>query len=196
MTEAWTWEHLAMTRARPIAGDPGLMGRFEDLRCAILRAKGAGATVLTDVAEMRARIAAAKSSQGVWDAKLGPGRLQDVELIAQMLALRAGSAARDVEGQIAAGVAAGLVEPDEKAALCKAAALFWQLQAAARLLTGGVLVPDDLGEGGRRFVLRETGAPDITGLQEAMGAAAAAAGRVIDRLLAASPGAVAREAQA
>jgi len=196
MTEAWTWEHLALTRARPIAGDAGLMVRVEALRGAILRAKGAGEAVLSDVAEMRARIAAAKPPQGDWDAKIGPGRLQDVELIAQMLALRAGSSARDVAGQIAAGAAAGLVDTAEQAALCDAAALFWQLQAAARLLTGGVLVPDDLGEGGRRFVLRETGAPDIAGLQAAMGAAAAAAGRVIDRILATPPGvAQAREAR-
>jgi [glutamine synthetase] adenylyltransferase / [glutamine synthetase]-adenylyl-L-tyrosine phosphorylase len=85
--EAWTWEHLALTRARPIAGDAGLAADVEAFRRALLAAKAQGAQVAQDVADMRARISGAKPPQGDWDAKIGPGRLQDVELVAQMLAL-------------------------------------------------------------------------------------------------------------
>jgi [glutamine synthetase] adenylyltransferase / [glutamine synthetase]-adenylyl-L-tyrosine phosphorylase len=133
---------------------------------------------------MRARIAAAKPPQGDWDAKIGPGRLQDVELAAQTAALLAGSPARDVAGQLAAGVAKGLFSDADEAALRDAAALFWQLQAAARLLTGGVLVPEDLGEGGRRFVLRETGQDSTDALLQAMQQAAEKAEAAVTRLLA------------
>lgn len=182
-TEAWTWEHLALTRARPVAGNMELGAEVEALRLAVLNEKSTGEAVLKDVADMRRRIAEAKAPQGDWDAKIGAGRLQDVELCAQTAALRAGSAARTVPEQIAAGVASGWLDAADEAALTRSAALFWQLQAAARLLTGGVLHPEDLGEGGRRFILRETGCADTDSLLQTMEAAAAEADAVITRLL-------------
>ena len=181
--EAWTWEHLALTRARPVAGNMELGAEVEAFRRVLLAEKSKGGSVLADVSEMRSRIAAAKAPQGDWDAKIGAGRLQDVELIAQTAALRAGSDARLVSEQIAAGVASGWFNAADEAALCRAAALFWQLQASARLLTGGVLKPEDLGEGGRRFILRETGYENIEALRQAMAEAAQEADAVVTRLL-------------
>ena len=181
--QAWTWEHLALTRARTVAGAARLAGRVEAFRVGLLADKAAGATVRGDVAQMRARIAAAKGQGGPFDAKFGPGRLMEIELAAQMLALQAGSPARSLTDQIAAGVACGLLPVAGEGALRAAQALFWQVQAAARLLMGGPLEPDRLGEGGRRLILRETGQPDMAALEQAMAAAAVAAGQVIDRLL-------------
>ena len=186
MTEAWTWEHLAMTRARVIAGPDTLAEGFETFRRDLLRAKGQGATVLADVADMRARIADAKSPQGAWDAKIGPGRLQDIELFAQAAVLRAGAAARDIAGQLAAGVADGWLDAGDARAVSEAAGLFWRLQAAARLLTGGAVDPDAFGEGGRRFLLRETGFDDMAALLAAMETAGAEADQVISRKLGAA----------
>ena len=183
-TEAWTWEHLALTRARPIAGDPDLGQRVETLRGEILAEKSTGATILADVADMRRRIAEAKPPQGQWDAKIGVGRLQDVELCAQTAALVSGSAARDVAAQIEAGVAFGWLSAADAQALSSSAALFWQLQASARLLTGGVLSPEELGEGGRRLILRETGYETIADLEQAIEQVARAAEHVVRRLLA------------
>lgn len=182
-TEAWTWEHLALTRARPIAGAADLADEVEAFRRDLLAAKSLGPGILADVADMRARIAAARPPQGDWDAKIGPGRLQDVELMAQTLALRAGAADRAPGAQIAAGVAAGLMDAADAGALRRAAGLFWQVQATGRLLTGGVTTPDDLGEGGRRMLLRETGAPDMESLHDSLGATATAAAEVIERHL-------------
>ena len=186
MTEAWTWEHLAMTRARVIAGPEPLAQGFEAFRRDLLRAKGQGATVLADVADMRARIADAKSPQGAWDAKIGPGRLQDIELFAQAAVLRAGAVARDIAGQLAAGVADGWLDAGDARAVGDAAGLFWRLQAAARLLTGGAVDPDAFGEGGRRFLLRETGFDDMAALLVAIETAGAAADQVISRKLGAA----------
>ena len=177
--EAWTWEHLALTRAKPIAGARVLMSGVEAFRRSLLTAKGRNPAVRADVAAMRARLAEAKPAQGDWDAKMGPGRLMDVELAAQTAALVTGSDLRDVPDQIAAGVAAGWLSAADGAALDRAAGLFWRLQAAGRLLTGGVLDPDALGEGGRRFVLRETGFETMDELQTAMTRAARAADAVI-----------------
>ena len=109
--------------------------------------------------------------------------MQDIELAAQTAALLSGAPDRAVDGQIAAGVAAGLFTAADARDLTQAAGLFWGLQAAARLLTGGILVPGDLGEGGCRFVLRETGQESMTSLQAAMAGAAEQAGRIVEALL-------------
>ncbi|WP_394152517.1 glutamine-synthetase adenylyltransferase [Loktanella salsilacus] len=185
--EAWTWEHLALTRARPIAGAPVLIAGVEAFRRTLINAKGKGPGVQADVADMRARLAAAKPPQGSWDAKMGPGRLMDVELAAQTAALVTGSDLRDVQGQIAAGVAGGWLSTAQGDTLTQAAQLFWQLQAAGRLLTGGVLDPDALGEGGRRMMLSETGFDTMDALEQAMTQISAAADAAISDRLGAKP---------
>ncbi|MFN6924143.1 MAG: glutamine-synthetase adenylyltransferase [Tabrizicola sp.] len=181
-TEAWTWEHLALTRARVLAGEPTLAGEVEAFRRELLLRKGQGARVRPDVAEMRARLAAAKPAQGAWDAKNGPGRIMDIELAAQTVALIAGSPARSVERQIAAG--AGRVLPDSDAqTLSSAYRLLWRLHAGARLLSERALDWEALGEGGRAFLLRETGAADAEALARDLGQAVRDAEAAVTRLV-------------
>jgi glutamate-ammonia-ligase adenylyltransferase len=181
-TEAWTWEHLALTRARVLAGEATLADDVETFRRALLVAKGQGARVKPDVAEMRARLQAAKPAQGNWDAKNGPGRIMDIELAAQTVALLSGSPARSVERQIAAGAGRQLPDSDAQP-LTAGYRLMWRLHAAARLLSDRALDWDDLGEGGRAFILRETGAANVqalaAGLAQAVEGAEAAVGRLV-----------------
>ncbi len=164
--EAWTWEHLALTRARPIAGDQALQAEVEAFRQALMREKSGGDTVLQDVTDMRQRIAVAKPAQDDFDAKIGPGRLQDIELFAQTVALRSGSPQGDVAAQLTDGVANGLIDAADAQALTDAAALFWQLQASLRLLADGAADIGLLGEGAMRLILRETGCDTIQTLQD------------------------------
>ena len=178
-TEAWTWEHLALTRARVLAGEAGLAAEVEDFRRAVLATKGQGATVLADVADMRRRLAEAKPGGGGWDAKFGPGRLMDIELLAQTLALQAAVPARQVERQIALGAKRPNMSQEDQAALLDAYRLCWRLQCAARLLSDRTASPDALGEGGRAFVLRECGATATQALTERLTEATALAERVI-----------------
>ena len=178
-TEAWTWEHLALTRARVLAGEPSLCAEVEDFRRAVLADKGQGANVLADVADMRRRLAEAKPGAGGWDAKFGPGRMMDIELLAQTLALQAAVPARQVERQIALGAKRPNMSQADQAALLDAYRLCWRLQCAARLLSDRTAEPDSLGEGGRAFVLRECGAPAAEALTERLKEAAALAERVI-----------------
>ncbi|WP_126976589.1 [protein-PII] uridylyltransferase family protein [Frigidibacter oleivorans] len=183
MSEAWTWEHLALTRARAIAGDPALAAEVETLRRAVLAEKAQGAKVRADVADMRRRIFAAKATDGRWEAKIGPGRLQDIELLAQSCALRAADPARRVEAQLRAGLKAGLLDRESEAALQQAYRFLWRLQAGGRLLTDRPLDMDQIGEGGRAFLLRETGAGDLEDLRERLAALTGAAAEVIERVL-------------
>jgi [glutamine synthetase] adenylyltransferase / [glutamine synthetase]-adenylyl-L-tyrosine phosphorylase len=185
MTEAWTWEHLALTRARPIAGNAGLRDEFEALRREVLATKASGDTVLSDVAEMRTRLASAKPASSAWDAKNGPGRLMDIELVAQTGALLAGDAARRVEAQLRAGVKRKFLSQSDEQALLDAYRLCWRLQAGSRLLTDKALDMDSLGIGARAFLLRETGQVDQAALALRLAEVLSAAEAVINRLYAA-----------
>jgi len=182
-SDAWTWEHLALTRARPVAGEPGLAAEVEAFRRSLLALKADGAGVARDVAEMRARLHGAKPGQGALEAKDGPGRLQDIELIAQMGALQCASPARRTEAQLLAARRAGRLSVEDEAALVSAYRLLWRVQCALRLLADRVDDPETLGAGARAFVLRETGMPDLDTLAATITESAARAGVIIDRLL-------------
>ncbi|MFC7703526.1 glutamine-synthetase adenylyltransferase [Plastorhodobacter daqingensis] len=178
--EAWTWEHLALTRARAVAGNPELGDEVEAFRRSLLAEKGQADHVLRDVAEMRQRLRQAKPGDGPWDAKAGAGRLQDIELLAQTAALLSGDPARRVEAQLRAGGRAGWLEAQQEQAVLTAYRLLWRLQAAGRLLSDRPLDMGDLGEGGCAFLLRELDATDIPALRDRLDQAVAAAAAVID----------------
>ncbi len=183
--EAWTWEHLALTRARVLAGPAGLAADVEAVRAQVLAQPRAPGKVLADVADMRARIAQAKGQgAGAFEAKLGPGRLMDIELIAQAATLFAPDTPRETLRQIRAGARAGWFADEAAATLAGAYRLFWRLQAAARLLTEGALDVEKLGQGARAFLLRETGCDSPAALAEALAAQAGAAAAVIEAVLA------------
>ncbi len=154
MDEAWTWEHLALTRARVMAGDADLTKDIETLRLQIIARKGQGTQVLDDVADMRARLAAAKSGQGVWEAKLGAGRMMDIELFAQTLALQTASPARSALDQMAAGVLAGKLSQSDGQELAAAYRVMADLQTALRLVSHSANGPATLGQGAGDFVVR------------------------------------------
>jgi len=182
-TEAWTWEHLALTRARAVAGDPDLAAELDSFRQALLAEKARGEHVLRDVAEMRARLRAARPGGGPLEAKDGPGRLQDIELFAQAGALRAASPARRAEAQLAAARRAGLIPAADEAALARALRLMWRVQAAMRLLADRTTEPGALGDGACGFLLRETDQPSLDALCTALAEQAATAAAILDRHL-------------
>ena len=97
--EAWTWEHMALTRARVIAGSQPLGGAVEAAIREILtrprdRHKTAG-----EVREMRERIAAEKGTADIWNLKQVRGGLVDLEFIAQYLQLIAAPSQPEVLDQ-------------------------------------------------------------------------------------------------
>lgn len=178
--EAWVWEHLALTRARAVAGDGGVGADVEAVRRAVLGAPQDAARVLHEVREMRARIAAAKQPAGPWDAKIGPGRLQDVELVAQAATLLTGGTGRSVAAGLEAGRQAGWLRDDESATLDAAYRLCWKVQAVSKLLSDKPFDPGSMGEGGCAMMLRETGADSLAVLEQDLTALTARAGQVID----------------
>nr|WP_174821834.1 glutamine-synthetase adenylyltransferase [Ruegeria lacuscaerulensis] len=166
--EAWVWEHLALTRARVVAGNADLAQDIETFRAEFLTRPRDSAKVLREVAEMRSRLAAAKSPAGIWDAKNGAGRMMDIELMAETGALLSGLPQRDVHTGLDGAVAAGLLDVAQAQTLKDCYDLCWSVQCAARLLSGKVIEADKIGEGGTAFLCRATGFEQVDQLQAAL----------------------------
>ncbi|WP_317054460.1 glutamine-synthetase adenylyltransferase [Roseovarius rhodophyticola] len=185
--EAWAWEHLALTRAEVIAGPEDLSADIEAFRQDLLQSKGAAEPVLEEITKMRARIAEAKTPEGEWDTKLGAGRLQEIELIAQAGALMNGNPARSVQDGLESGVAIGWLSDADGAALSEAYALCKKIVQVGRLVSDKPLDTDALGKGAKSFLLREAGFEHLGELQAAVAQATSAAADVIDAALSRKP---------
>jgi len=178
--EAWTWEHLALTRARYVAGNADLGDEVEAFRLELLPECGPTTKILEDVADMRRRLAEAKPGEGVWDIKSGPGGLMDIELAAQASALLAGSGAREVTAQLEAGVAHGALDAAQGAALAATYALLVKVNQVARLVTQRIVDVAALGQSAVDFLLRETEYDTPQALEAALAAARVQAAEIID----------------
>ena len=161
--EAWTWEHLALTRARPLAGEAGLMRDVEAFRKALLEEVRDTSKVKSDVQSMRRRLSEAKPSQHGLDVRSGAGALQDIELFAQTATYLSGENARRLGDQLTLlDDSFGISAPDADK-LRDAATLFWNMQAALRLLFGQAM-PEDVGTSALSFLLKSTGSKDLDAL--------------------------------
>jgi glutamate-ammonia-ligase adenylyltransferase len=88
--EAETWEHMALTRARVVAGEASLAAEIaETVRLTLTRKRDA-TNIARDARAMRALIASEKGDEDAWDLKLVAGGLIDIEFIAQYLSVAFG----------------------------------------------------------------------------------------------------------
>src|SRR5690606_12964928 len=86
-SEAWTWEHMALTRARPIHGDETFMDHIRGEIDTVLSGPRDVKKIAKDVREMRDLIYQEKPPADDWDFKLKPGGIVDLEFIAQFAVL-------------------------------------------------------------------------------------------------------------
>src|SRR5271166_2228485 len=166
---AWTWEHMALTRARPIAGEPALRARITDAIAAVLAAKRDGRRLLIDVAEMRRRIAEANPTPSPWDLKNRRGGLIDLEFIAQYLLLREAAPSPEIlcggtERALRALGAAGVLPPRAQHELLGALVLLRQVQALLTLLYDGLAEEGAFSEADATTLARCAGAVDFARL--------------------------------
>jgi glutamate-ammonia-ligase adenylyltransferase len=85
--EAWTWEHMAMSRGRPVAGDPALMQEVSTVLDGVIGMPRERLKLGAEIADMRGRIEREKPAAGAFDVKLAAGGLIDCEFAAQYLVL-------------------------------------------------------------------------------------------------------------
>ena len=88
--QAWTFEHQALIRARPVAGDPALFKRFDTIRKKILARERDDSILKNEVGQMREkmRLQRLKYEPGLFNLKQGRGGIVDIEFLVQYLVLR------------------------------------------------------------------------------------------------------------
>ncbi|GGI67220.1 glutamate-ammonia-ligase adenylyltransferase [Polymorphobacter multimanifer] len=134
--EAAPWEHMALTRARVVAGDATAINA---VIAAQLGQPRDPATLRHAVLAMRADIARAKPPGGLYDVKLGPGGLVDLEFIIHFLQLGTPQALPpDMDSAIARLATAGRIEPERAAELQHALALLTRWLVVLRLVAPGI----------------------------------------------------------
>ncbi len=89
LSEAWTWEHQALIKARAVSGDDAIIQRFGEIRAAALARRRPGKKMLADVADMRGRMRreSDRPEPGWFDLKHSPGGMIDIEFLVQALVL-------------------------------------------------------------------------------------------------------------
>jgi glutamate-ammonia-ligase adenylyltransferase len=138
---AWTWERMALTRARFVAGAPGLKRKVEAALKAARTRPADAAQVLADAGAMRARMLRDLPAEGPWDVKLMPGGVVETEFVAQALQVAHGHrlpAVLSPTTRVALRnlAAAGLLTEAEAATLTEADRLWRAILAHLRLTVG------------------------------------------------------------
>ncbi len=164
--EAWTWEHMALTRARVIAATPGFEAEVGEAIRRVLTAKRSAKTTLADIVDMRAAIAEDKGEDDRWDLKYARGGLIDVEFIAQALQLVHGARHPDILDTntirvLDKAAAAGLLKPSEGDVLRSACRFYQRLTQILRLCLVDVFDPKTAAPGLKRLLARAGELPDF-----------------------------------
>lgn len=187
--QAWTWERMALTRARAVAGDAGFAREVEAAIKEILIKPRDADRLLLDVDDMRQRIEKAHPKPKPWDAKHRRGGLVDLEFIAQYLQLRVGPEDGSVLATATAAsfrrlVTARRLDPEVGAELLDGLHFWHQIQGVLRVALGKEVdqsgAPDILA----RALARATGAKDAARAHERLDEMAARGFALYDRLVA------------
>jgi glutamate-ammonia-ligase adenylyltransferase len=135
---AWTWEHMALARARPLTGSKTARAELQAIIDSVLDRPRDVTTLRADVLKMRAEMAAHKPPRGILDAKLMRGGLVDLEFLVHFVQLRERTGFDpDLGKAVDMLVAAGLLPGGVRDAL----ALMTKLLIAGRLLAPDLAEP-------------------------------------------------------
>jgi glutamate-ammonia-ligase adenylyltransferase len=187
--EAWTWEHLALTRARVISGPPELRSRVEAaIRQALLKPRDP-VKLTADVRDMRERIAKEKGTQDIWDLKQVRGGLVDLEFIAQYLQLKHAAASPQVLDQNTVEAyrklrEAGALAAEHAAVLIPAARLLHDLTQVLRLCLEGRFDPASAPSGLKELLAAAGDTESFNELEDHLRDTLAAVARLYDVILA------------
>lgn len=168
--EAWTWEHMALTRARIISASPAFAARVEAAIHSVLKNKRDAQKTAADVIEMRGAIAVEKGDADPWDLKYAAGGLVDIEFIAQYLQLVHAAAMPDLLDTSTTRVLekaarAGILKPEDATVLRPAVLLMQDLTQILRLCLAGAFDPKSAGAGVLALLARAADLPDFPALQ-------------------------------
>ncbi|MBC8050726.1 MAG: bifunctional [glutamine synthetase] adenylyltransferase/[glutamine synthetase]-adenylyl-L-tyrosine phosphorylase [Chitinophagales bacterium] len=185
---AWTWEHMALTRARVVAGPPGLTARLGEVIQAVLAKTRDVAKIGRDVREMRGKLATHKSAKSIWDLKQVRGGLVDIEFIAQYLQLvHAAQSPGVLSTSTVAAFAklrdAGHLSLSDASVLISAAGFFNSLTQIVRLCLEEQFNPMLASVGLKARLAKSVGAPDFDRLNVQLADTLAGVSAIYDRII-------------
>jgi len=191
--EAWTWEHMALTRARVIAGADALQPRINEALRRILAHPRDLEKLRGDIIEMRQRIAQQYRSDDLWDIKYLHGGQVDIDFASQYLQLRYASTHPDIlqrstEASLIAARQAGLIARDVADNLIATSTFWARLQQMIRLLVGGRIDEGKLPAPTRQHLADVAGCADFATLRQEIEKRAALAHQQVTSLLSAPVG--------
>jgi glutamate-ammonia-ligase adenylyltransferase len=168
-SEAWTWEHMALTRARVVSAEPDFRAKVEDLIRSVLAQRRDARAIAGDAYDMRMAIAAEKGEADRWDLKYAAGGLTDIEFIAQYLQLVHAAEHPDILDPSTARVLEraarlGLLSAEDSEVLRPAVQLYQNLSQILRLCLSGPFVPKKTDPGLLRLLARAADVPDFATL--------------------------------
>jgi glutamate-ammonia-ligase adenylyltransferase len=168
--EAWTWEHMALTRARVISSSPAFRRKIEDVVRAVLTRPRDAAATAADVADMRRAIAQEKGEDDVWDLKYAAGGTVDIDFIAQHLQLVCAADKPEILNVstlavLDNAVRLGVLAQSDGEVLRAAARLYHDLTQIIRLCVTGKFNPATAGEDLLRVMARAGDTPDFSSLE-------------------------------
>jgi len=168
--EAWTWEHMALTRARVISASPEFCARIEAVIREVLTRRRDTRIIANDVLEMRRAIAEEKGESDIWDLKNAAGGMVDIEFVAQYLQLVHAADKPDILNvstvQVLDNAARlGVLAQSDADVLRAASRLYHDLTQIIRLCVSDRFKPETAGEGLLRVLTRAGDAPDFSALE-------------------------------
>ena len=170
VNEAWTWEHMALTRARVISASPGFRARIEGVIRDVLTRPRDCLAIAHDVADMRRAIAQEKGEDDHWDLKYAAGGMVDIDFIAQYLQLayahqKPGILDVSTMQVLENAARLGVLASSEAEILRAAARLYHDLTQILRLCVSDRFSPETAGVDLQRVMARAGDAPDFSSLE-------------------------------
>jgi glutamate-ammonia-ligase adenylyltransferase len=167
--EAWTWEHMALTRARVVSAAPAFRKKVDAAVTKTMRVVRDPGIIARDVLEMRQAIADERGDAERWDIKNAKGGLIDIEFLAQYLSLVHAKAHPDIlDTQTARAIEKArklsLLEKADGELLSEAVTLYHNLTQILRLCVNGPFEPAKAAPGLLALLARAGGLPDFTTL--------------------------------
>ena len=173
-SSAWTWEQMALTRARALVGPKDLCRRIDEAIRDVLGVARDPDGLLRDVADMRRRLNTEHGSTSLWALKNLRGGIVDIEFIAQYLTLRHAHGhpqilGHDTRGTLAALMEAGLLDRDSGDRLIDASGLWQGLQGLLMLTIEGEITEERVEEipsALKEDLVRVAGGTDFAALED------------------------------